>query len=609
VTGKASRLPLAGLAILVYGFLYAPIVVLAALSFNASRLSASWEGFTIAWYVKSATNPAILSSLRNSLIVGVSSAVIATSCGTAAALAMHRYRFRRAGLVNAAMLVPTVAPEIVLAASLLLLFASAGMRLGFATVILAHVAFTVSYAFVVVKARIAGFDRSLEEAAMDLGAGPLRTFALVTLPMIAPAVTAAALLAFALSIDDYVVTSFVAGVGSTTLPLQIYSMVKSGVSPEINAVSTMLLAATGLLLVAAFLLEQGRSLRLAAGPALAGLLVLGAPFVLAGGPATGDNKILNLFIWSNYIAPETLAKFERRYGVKVNVDLYDSNEALLAKLQAGNAGYDVVCPSDYSVQVLIAQGLLRPLDRSALPHLQNVDPSFLDRGFDPGNRYSTPYFWGTTGIAFDRTKVSPPVDSWTVLWDPRYRGRILMLDDGREAFMAALKSRGHSLNTTDRRLLFEARDLLIRQKPLVRAYNSSNFEDVLLSRDVWLAQGWSGQFAKAMEQDPDIVYVIPKEGATVFIDNLAIPADARHAELAHAFIDFTLEADIAAEICETMRYSSPNRAAWPKLSSAIRRNTAVFPSADVLGRLELVKDLGDTTVLFDELWTEVKSSR
>jgi spermidine/putrescine transport system permease protein len=601
--------PLAALALAVYAFLYAPILVLAALSFNASRLSASWEGFTLAWYTKSATNPAILSSLRNSLIVGVASAAIATACGTAAALAMHRHRFRRAGLLNAAVLLPTVAPEIVLAASLLLLFASAGMRLGFATVILAHVAFTVSYAFVVVKARIAGFDRSLEEAAMDLGAGPVRTFVLVTLPAIAPAVLAAALLAFALSIDDYVVTSFVAGVGSTTLPLQIYSMVKSGVSPEINAVSTVLLGATGLLLVAAFLLEQGRSLRLAAAPAAVGLLVLGAPFVLAGRPSVEGGKVLNLFIWSNYIAPETLATFERRYGVKVNVDLYDSNEALLAKLQAGNAGYDVICPSDYSVQVLVAQGLLRALDRSALPHLANVDPSFLDRGYDRGNRYSAPYFWGTTGIAYDRTKVAAPVDSWTALWDPRYRGRILMLDDAREAFMAALKSRGLSLNTTDRARLEEARDLLVLQKPLVRAYNSTNFEDVLLSGDVWLAQGWNGQFAKAMEQDPDIVYVIPKEGATVFIDNLAIPADARNPDLAHAFIDFTLEPDVAAEICETMKYSSPNRAAWPKLSPATRRNSAIFPPPDVLRRLELIEDLGDATVLFDELWTQVKSSR
>ena len=604
---RGAAVLLGGFSAGAYLFLYAPIAVLAVLSFNRSRLSASWGGFTLEWYAKAATNPAILQALRNSLVVALATTVVATAVATAAALAFHRHRFRRQSALEGFITIPTVAPEIVLAASMLLLFAALGLRLGFVTIVLAHVGFTVSYAFVVVKARIAGFDASLEEAAMDLGASPWRTFFMVTLPSIFPAVLAAALLVFALSIDDYVVTSFVAGVGATTLPLQIYSMVKTGLSPEINAVSTMLLAATALLLLAAFLLEQGRALRLAAAPAAIGLAILGAPFVLAGGGAAAPARQLNLFIWSNYIAPETISRFERRLGVKVNVDLYDSNEALLAKLQAGNAGYDVVCPSDYSVQVLLAQGLLRPLDRSRLPHLANVAPEFLDRAYDPGNAHSVPYFWGTTGIAYDRRRVRAKVDSWAALWDPRYAGRILVLDDAREAFGAALAMRGHSLNTTDPRLLAAARDDLRRQKKLVRAYNSTNFEDVLLSGDAWIAQGWNGQFAKAMDQSPDIVYVVPREGGTLFIDNLAIPRDARDPDLAHSFLDFTLEAEVAAEICRTMRYSSPNRAAWPLLPPAIRNHPAVFPPPDVVKRLELIRDLGDATVLYDRLWTEVKN--
>jgi spermidine/putrescine transport system permease protein len=603
----AGRVGLGVLAAGVYLFLYAPIAVLVALSFNASRLSSSWEGFTLAWYEKAATNPLVLASLRNSLIVGAATTALATVLGTAAALATHRHRFRRAAAIEAALVLPTVVPEIVLAASLLLLFAAVGLRLGFTSVILSHVGFTVSYAYLVVRARIAGFERGLEEAAMDLGAGPVRTFLKVTLPSIFPAVLAAALLVFALSIDDYVVTSFVAGVGATTLPLQIYSMVKSGVSPEINAVSAMLLAATALLLLAAYLLEQGRSVRVAGAPAVAGLGVLLAPFVLAPPESGGGERVLNLFIWSNYIGQETLRKFEDRHGVKVHVDLYDSNEALLAKLQAGNAGYDVVVPADYSVQVLAAQDLLRPLDHSALPNLRHIDASFLDRAYDKGNRLSVPYFWGTTGIAYRRSKVAGPVDSWAALWDPRYRGRILMLDDVREAFGAALKRRGHSLNVIDERLLHEARDALLEQHALVRAYNSSNFEDVLLSGDVWLAQGWSGQFAKAMEEDPDIAYVVPREGSTLFIDNLAIPVDAANPDLAHRFIDFTMEPEIAAEICRTMKYSSPNRSAWPLLPENIRANRAIFPPEDVLRRLETITDLGDVTVVYDRLWTEVKS--
>jgi spermidine/putrescine transport system permease protein len=603
--------PTRGLALFsaaVYLFLYAPILVLVVFSFNSSRLTATWSGFTLAWYAKLLDDPQIMASLRNSLLVGLSATALSTALGTAAALAFHRYHFRRQGALDALVTLPIVVPEIVLASSLVLLFASLGLRLGFVTVILAHVGFSLSYAVVVVKARLAGFDRSLEEAAMDLGAGPWATFFKVTLPGIMPGVLAAALLVFALSIDDYVITSFVAGVGSTTLPIQIYSMLRSGISPEINAVSTLLLAATSLLLFAAYRLEQGGRASKAVAPALLGLALLAAPFALARGAAGSGERVLNLYIWSNYIAPETVRKFEARCGCRVNVDLYDTNEALLAKVQSGNVAYDVLCPSNYAIQILVHQNLLRSLDHSALPHLGNIDPRFLDQHYDPGNRHSVPYVWGTSGVAYNKKKVGR-LDSWATLWEPRFRGRILMLDDAREVLGAALKWQGHSLNSTDPALLHEAQQLLIRQKPLVRTYNSSSYEDVLLSGDVWIAQGWNGQFAKVMDQDPDLDYVIPKEGSSLFIDSLVIPAQAPHPELAHAFIDFTLEAEIGAEICRTMRYSSPNRAALPLLPPNIRTHPAIFPPADVLARTELIEDLGETTVLYDRLWTEVKTTR
>lgn len=607
---KTPRRPgaLGLLSLAVYLFLYAPIFVLVVFSFNRSRLTATWEGATLDWYFKLLRDPQVLSSLRNSLIVAFSATVLATALGTAAALAFHRHRFRRQGLLDGLITLPIVVPEIVMASSLLLLFAAFGFKLGFLTVILAHVGFSLSYAVVVVRARLAGFDRSLEEAAMDLGAGPWATFFKVTLPGIAPGILAAALLVFALSIDDYVITSFVAGVGSTTLPIQIYSMLRSGISPAINAVSTMLLLATSLLLYAAYRLEQGRGAREVALPMALGLVILGAPFVL-GRPAGGaGERVLNLYIWSNYIAPETLRRFEQRQRCRVNLDLYDTNEALLAKVQSGNVAYDVLCPSNYPIQILLHQGLLRPLDHSALPHLANIDPRFLDRDYDRGNRHSVPYVWGTCGIAYNKKKVAP-VDSWAAMWDPRHAGRVLMLDDARETLGAALRWRGHSLNTKDPALLRLAQQLLIEQKPLVRTYNSSSYEDVLLSGDVWLAQGWNGQFARAMAQDPDLEYVIPKEGASLFIDSLVIPASAPHPELAHAFIDFTLEPEIAAEICRSMRYSSPNRAALPLLPPEIRGHPAIFPPEEVLARAELIEDLGEATVLYDRLWTEVKTAR
>ena len=597
---------LAGFSGLVYVFLYAPILVLVVFSFNKARLTAEWGGFTLLWYRKLFSDPQILSSLRNSLIVATLATLACTVIGTSAALAFFRHRFRRQAALDAVVTLPIVVPEIVLASSLVLLFAALGLRLGFLTIVLAHIAFSVSYAVVVVKARFSGFDRSLEEAAMDLGASPTRTFFRVTLPSIFPGVLAAALLVFSLSIDDYVITSFVAGVGTTTLPIQIYSMVRTGISPEINAVSTLLLVATSLLLYASNRLEQGGSKKSAAFPMAMSVLLLLTPFVFGKTSSQGD-KVLNVYIWSNYIAPETVSKFEKRTGVHVNVDLYDTNEAMLAKVATGNTSYDILCPSNYPIETLLRQNLLLRLDHSALPHLRNLDPRFLDKAYDPGNRYSVPYFWGTCGIAYDRKRVRH-VDSWGALWDPEYRGRILMLDDPREGFGSALKWKGESVNTVDKGVLSAAERLLLEQKPLVKTYNASNFEDVLLSRDVWLAQGWNGQFAKVMAADPDLEYVIPKEGATYFVDSLVIPASAPHPALAHAFIDFVLEKEIAAEICRTMRYSTPNRAAQDLLPDDIRKNRAIFPDEDVMNRLELIRDLGETTVLYERLWTEVKTA-
>jgi spermidine/putrescine transport system permease protein len=603
---KSAR-TLALFSLAVYVFLYAPLFVLAVFSFNQGRLTASWEGFTIGWYAQLVHDAQVLSGLRNSLVVGLAATVLATAFGTAAALAFHRHRFRAQDAFEALITLPMVVPEIVLATSLLLLFVALGLRLGFLTLVLAHVGFSVSYAVVVVRARLAAFDQSLEEAAMDLGAGPLPTFFKVTLPAIAPGILSAALLVFALSIDDYLISSFVAGVGSTTLPIQIYSMVKSGISPEINAVSTLLLVATSALLYAAYRLEQGARVRAVALPAVVGIAILGSPFALA--PPAGEGKrTLSLYIWSEYIAAETVAKFEKRHDVHVTVDLFDSQEALLAKVQAGGAAYDVICPTNYTVQILRNQGLLRKLDRSALPHFSDLDPRFLNRADDPGDIHSIPYLWGTCGIGFRKSKV-PVVDSWTVLWDPRYRGRILMLDDPRETFGTALKMEGASVNTTDPDVLRRAQQKLLAQKPLVGSYDSASFDLKLLAGDVWLAQGWNGQFAKIGAKDKDIGFVIPREGSTIYVDTLAIPVSAPHPELAHAFLDFTMEPEIAAEICRTMRYPTPNRSALALLPPEIRDDPVGFPPASDLARTEFLRDLGEATLVYDRMWTEVKSSR
>lgn len=254
-----SRRLLAAHTALVYLFLYAPVAILVVFSFNASRQTAFWSGFTLDWYRRLLDNEMLFRAVRNSLVVAAAATVLAVLLGTPAALALARHAFRGRRATQALLYLPVIIPEVVLGAALVTFFGAVELRLSLWTVVIAHVVFSVSYVAIVVRARLAGLDPALEEAARDLGAGPFETFRRVTLPLAAPGILASALLVFTLSIDDYVITSFVAGVGATTLPLHIYSMLKVGVTPEINAVSTLLLAGTILLIVLAHrLLGKGQ---------------------------------------------------------------------------------------------------------------------------------------------------------------------------------------------------------------------------------------------------------------------------------------------------------------------------------------------------------------
>ncbi len=546
--------PLSLVTGLTYLFLYAPIIVLVALSFNRSRFSTIWRGFTWQWYQLAWQDTELIAALRMSLIVGLATTLIATVIGTAAALALARYRVRLRRAAESLVVLPVIIPEIVIGFATAALFGAAGIAFGLRTIVAAHVAFSISYVIFMVRARAAGLNASLEEAAMDLGATPWQTFVRVTLPLVMPAIVSAALLVFTISLDDYVITSFVAGPGAATLPLKIYSMVKTGVTPEINAISTVLLAVTIMLVLVSDRLASGRRSRwtMAAG-GMAAVLLLG--FALGGQGRAAKGGELNIYIWSNYLPDSVIAEFERRYDARVNVELYDSNEALLAKLQSGGASFDIIVPSDYMVTILRGQGMLEEVDRDHLTNFSNLDPQFVGLPYDPTNQFSVPYMWGTTGIAYRKDKVTGPIASWSALWDANYKDRISMLDDVRETFGATLKSMGKSLNDTEEADIAAAAERLSKQKPLVKAYDSGGFDQLLLSGDVWVAQAYSGQIAKAMAENSSIGYVIPKEGCTMFVDNLCIPRVARNRALAVAFINFVLESRTAAEIANGTGYS------------------------------------------------------
>ena len=596
---------LQALLVAAIAFLHLPVAALALFSLSRSRLSATFDGPSLVWYEKLLNNGPLMRAMENSLVVGGLTTAVVLAVATSAALASRSFGARGREASALAFLLPLVTPEIVFGAGLLAFFTRLSVPLGLFTIVCAHVVFSLSFAFFVIRARAHALPGDIEEAARDLGAARSEVFRRVTLPLLAPGIVAAGLLTFSLSIDDYVVTSFVAGAGNTTLPVYIYSLLKSSLSPEIAAASTLLLSATTLLLLATAIVEKRP--RLAAVTAAAGLFILLTPVILARARTSGRGE-LNLYLWSNYIAPETIRKFEERTGARVNLDVFDSTEALLSKVLAGNTTYDVISPSSYALAPLLRAGALSELDHDRLPHLAGASPEFLNLGGDVKNRYSVPYLWGVTGIAYDSRRASV-VDSWTALLDPAFRGRILMLDDAREAIAFGALLEGFDPNTREGAKLARIREILLRQKPLVRAYDSASFDDAVLSGEVYLAQSWSGQIAKIMKEAPWVRFAIPKEGAMLFLDTLAIPKTAPHKDLAYEFLDFVMEPGIAAEICLTTGYSTPSEMGRALLPEAVRQNRTMFPDEASMKRLHSFEDLGEAATLFDRLWTEVKSGR
>jgi spermidine/putrescine transport system substrate-binding protein len=327
---------------------------------------------------------------------------------------------------------------------------------------------------------------------------------------------------------------------------------------------------------------------------------------------------LFFYNWSDYIDPALLEEFTAEYGVEVVYDTYDSNEDMIAKVRAGNSGYDIVVPSDYAVQIMIAESLAQPLDKTMLSNLTHVDPGYLNKYFDPDNVYSVPYMVGLTGIAYNSEFFPNGVDSWAALFDPAqiaaYQGKFSMLEDERETPGAALKLLGQSLNSTDPAALKQAEELLIGQKASLAAYNSSDVNRKLASGEYVIAHAWNGMAAQArnglgdeFSGNPNINFVIPKEGGTIWMDNMMILADSPNAYTAKVFMNFMMRPEVAARNAEYIGYVTPNKDAVPLLSQEARDLYAAgfAPDAEMLERLEWIERT-EETVAFTDLWTVVK---
>ncbi|MCL2495008.1 MAG: spermidine/putrescine ABC transporter substrate-binding protein [Oscillospiraceae bacterium] len=314
---------------------------------------------------------------------------------------------------------------------------------------------------------------------------------------------------------------------------------------------------------------------------------------------------LRVFNWGEYIDESILKQFTEETGIKINYKKYASNEEMYAKLKRGGSRYDIIVPTDYMIERMIAEDMLEKLDFGNIPNFGNIDSRFTHRVYDPGSEYSVPYMWGTNGLIYNTEMVHGEIDSWDVLWDETYKGQILMYDSMRDSFIPALIKLGYSINTRSPRELEEARDLLIAQKPLVHAYMGDIMRDSMISGEAAIGLMFSGDAVYCIDENPALAYVIPKEGSNVWFDAVAIPKGARNKEAAELFINFLCRPDIALKNTEYIGFSTVNAEAFKMLPPELLENPAYWPPDEAIDRCELLMDLGDFAGEFDRAWTMV----
>lgn len=345
----------------------------------------------------------------------------------------------------------------------------------------------------------------------------------------------------------------------------------------------------------------------------AGLAVLAGTMVfsLAGcGNSAGSNAEVVVYNWGDYIDPDVNDLFEEQTGIKVKYSDYANNEEMYAKVSAGSVSYDVLFPSDYMIEKMINNDLLQKIDTTQIANYEKIDERFKNLPYDVDDAYSVPYMWGTVGIVYNRAMVDEPVDSWDILWNEKYKDQIFMYDSERDSIMVALKKLGYSMNTRDEAELEEAKQLLIDQNKLVLGYVGDEGKSRMVNGEAALMIAWAGDAMVMMEENPDLAYVIPKEGSNYFVDGIVIPKNAKNVEAAYEYINFLCSPEIAAKNAEYIGYSTPISEARELLPEEIKNSEVAYPSEEVTGadNMEMFNDPSDVVELYSKIWTEVKSS-
>ena len=629
------------LTILMFIFLYIPMIVLVVASFNTGKDITHFEGFTLNRYVELMQDEHLLNLLRNSIVISVLSTFVATTFGTVAALGIHNLKPKMRKVVMSLTNIPMTNPDIVTGVSLSLLFVFVGSKLlgqrdalTFWTLLIAHITFNLPYVILNVMPKLQQMDNSLQDAAMDLGCTPMQAFFKVTLHEIMPGVISGAIMAFTMSLDDFVISYFVSGLDFVTLPVEIYSYTKKPIQPKIYAMFTLLFGLIFVLMLTMNLLQirsdrtkgkrrskvESKSMRtfkrVCAG-FCALLLLLGFGYLFIH-PHTQEQITLNVYNWGQYIADgsdgsmEVIKEFEARYPhIKVNYSTYDSNEIMYSKLANGGITVDVIIPSDYMIARLISEDMLLPLDFDNIPNYRYIDENFKNTAYDPENIYSVPYTWGTVGILYNTKFVDEAdVTGWELLWNEDYAGKTLMFGNSRDAFGIAQFMLGYDINTTDEEELRRCADLLKQQKPVLQQYVMDEIFAIMQNEEAWIAPYYAGDCLTMMGENENLDFYLPEDqGFNMFIDAMCIPTCAREKEAAELFINFLCDPEIAGANMDWICYGTPLSAAKEFIDPEMVNDPVTYPNEESLKNGSSFAYLPEETSRYMEsLFMEVRNS-
>ncbi|MEG0329133.1 MAG: extracellular solute-binding protein [Longicatena sp.] len=614
-------------------FFYFPILYMLIFSFNGSRSLTSFDGFSLQWYHKMFSDRNMMEAIYYTLVTAVVATFVSTIVGTITAIGLSKSKKIVREVVQQINDLPIMNPEIVTAVGLMLFYVSLHMEKGFVTMLLAHIAFCTPYVILSVMPKLRSLDPNLTEAALDLGAKPSQAMWKVIVPQIMPGIVSGALIAFTMSFDDFIISYFVTGNGVKNISTLVWTMSKR-INPSINSLSTLIVIMITITLIIVNVLPIVRDNAKKKNKPISNkvfgivgicfaLLVSGTLFALKGGVSKGSEKnaiveygsdVLKVYNVGEYIDPSINEEFEKEFGVKVIYDTFDSNELMYTKLQGGES-YDVLVPSDYMIERLLKEDRLQPLDKKRIPNIVTLSEKVKNFKYDPTNKYSIPYFWGSVGIVYNKKNVSIAdldKEGWNIFQDPTYEGRLYMYDSERDSFMMALKALGYSMNTSNPKELEEAYQWLVTTvKTMNPEIVTDEVIDSMVNGNKDLALVYSGDASYILSENEDMDYYTPKEGTNLWSDAMVIPKDAKNPKLANEYINFVLEYEQSMKNTLFVGYASSNGEVLDEVSAPngeFDGNNAYLPRVGY--KKDEIFEYNDVTKkIISDYWVKVKIAK